>query len=346
VTKTMTLTLAFAFAAALIVVGEAAANDWKLLTADDGLPSNEIQMIHVTDDGVAWIGTLQGLVRIEDGEVSDPVVKGQVYDVLLQDDQTLVGTNRGVMRLQRGEQTTELKGKLVAPLVEFSPGRPWALQRVGGNEAANASVVEYVSGGWRPVEALGGRSAVGLQRSDDGRVWVILEGDGVAMFDPKTGVTKFEHLLKGQNVTTMFVDSKGQAWFGLWDAGVTMYDGQAWHDHLREHEIYTNSIRETNNGEIWIATGQVGLFRFDGKQWTNLLRDEGGVNLLETTSDGRLWICTHGEGGLRYRDGDRWVTAIEGPLPMGVMAESPDGTLWVGGVLDGLRVRPTQTDEP
>lgn len=319
-----------------------ASDPWRRITTEDGLPSDEIHLVDPEPDGSVWVGTLKGLVKIDGDQISEPIVGHEVYDVVRVGEQVLVGTNRGLVRLEGDEQTQEMGKFLVTPIIEIGEGRVWALRREGGFDAANSFVVEQVDGQWQQIEALEGRSAVGITRSEDGRVWVTLEGDGVAVFDPERGLNAFEHLLKGLNVTSTFVDSKGQAWFGLWGAGVTMYDGQKLHEHLRDQEMYTYAIREGKGESIWVASDQSGLFCFDGKSWTNLLREEGGVNLLEATADGRVWISTRAVGGLRYWDGEQWVTSIEGPLPISCLSEGPDGTLWAGGVLDGLRVLPAE----
>jgi len=306
-------TLTTLMTAALILAAAdaaTAADSWRQITKDDGLPSDEIHLIEPEPDGAVWVGTFKGAVRIDDGRISEPIVGHEVYDVQRVGEQVLIGTNRGLVRVE-GEQTTqEMDNFLVAPIVQVAEGRVWALRREGGFDAANSFVVEQVDGQWQQIEALEGRSAVEITRSEDGRVWVTLEGDGVAVFDPKQGLDAFEHLLEGRNVTTTFVDSRHRAWFGLWGAGVSMYDGQSWHDHLRDRELYPYAIREGKGESIWVATDQAGLFYYDGKSWTNLLEEEGGVNLLETTADGRVWISTRAVGGLRYWDGDKWVTSI------------------------------------
>ncbi len=328
--------------AMLAGTGVAAADEWRHLDAEDGLPSNEIQLIKPADRGTMWIGTFKGLVTVTDGKVSEPIIDQQTYSVLRDNGQLIVGTNQGVFRITDDQKKHELQQYLVTPIIQFDDDHLWALTRKGGFDARNSTVMQFADGQWQPIESLQGRSAVDVVRTHDGRVWVVFDGDGVGLFDPKQGDKEFKHLLEGLNVTTLFVDSQNRAWFGLWGSGVTMYDGQQFHDHLRKEEIYPFSIRENRGGTIWVATSQTGLFRYDGKKWENQLRDEGGVNLLETTSDGRVWISTQAVGGLRYHKDGKWVTVLKGPLPISCLTQGPDGAIWAGGVLDGLHVLPSK----
>ena len=88
-----------------------------------------------------------------------------------------------------------------------------------------------------------------------------------------------------------------------------------------------------------MATSQSGLWCFDGKRWVSHLRDEGGINLLETTSDGRVWISSQAAGGLRYWQAGAWHVSLPGPLPIRCLLETRDKQLWAGGVLSGVYIK-------
>jgi ligand-binding sensor domain-containing protein len=358
----MPITLA-ALLIACVAASAAAESKWTKLTTEQGLPSDEIQFIKA-DDGRVWIGTLRGLVYY-DGKLSPVLVPGQVWDVLPLDAKTqLVGTDRGATVINAARLAEQLRqigddekkkkqaikheyeagGTRISPLVKVDDDRIWSVQRAGGFDAGQTKLIERVDGKWRAVKALADRGAVDIDKGPDGRLYVTLDGDGVAIFNPKQGFDEFKHVLDGQNVTAMTVDKQGNAWFGLWGAGVSMLQGERWTDHLRDQEAYIFAIREDRKGNIWVATDQGGLWRYDGKQWVNDLKEEGGVNLLEVTRDGRVWISTQSVGGLRYYDpkNQKWVTAIPGPLPIRSLTETDKYGLWAGGVLDGVHILPPE----
>lgn len=343
---------------ALAAPGAHAQNDWVNLTVDDGLPANEIQFVEGDAAGNIWVGTLKGLVQFNDMKFSEPVVKTSVFDVLSLDEQhLLVGTNRGAMIVKDGAVVEEmLKGNYVAPMIRVADDRVWALKRKGGQDAEINVLIEMVgddwkkmvkdadkSPEWKEVKALADRSVVDIRRTDDGRVWVQLDGDGVAEFNPKQGFDEFKHHLEGLNVTALHLDQKKQVWAGLWGAGVTVLRDGRWHDHLRKQEAYVFDIVEDNAGGLWVSTNRAGLFRYDGAKWDQQLGDEGAVSILEKLSDGTLIISVNRWGGLHHWAGDdKWKPYFDSPLPIRCIYEAKDGTVFAGGVLDGLHVLPVK----
>ena len=311
---------------------------WKNLKTEQGLPSNEMQFIKRDHLGTVWIGTISGLATFVDGKIVKSPVAGQVWDVCRIDEkQYWVGTGGGAVLVRGDKPETMLANSTVAPIVPFGAKGFLALSKDRRTE--KSALVEYNGSAWAPVASLKGKSAVDMIRVADGRVWVSMEGDGVAIFDPAKGSASPTKELPAANVTTITQDAKGNIWCGLWQRGVTVYDGKAWTNHLSDQAIYALSIREDKAGVIWIATDKSGVWKYDGKKWTNDLKDEGPISLLETTSDGKVWISTQSTGGLRYWDGKTWVVSLEGPTPIRCLFESPSKQLIAGAVLDGLYVK-------
>ena len=78
--------------------------------------------------------------------------------------------------------------------------------------------------------------------------------------------------------------------------------------------------------------------------WTDIKKaivekDEGPINMIQTTSDGRVWISSQMNGGLRYWDGAAWKVSLDSPLPIRCLLEAKGGQVLAGGVLDGLHVK-------
>jgi len=179
-----------------------------------------------------------------------------------------------------------------------------------------------------------------MQKTPDGRVWVLLDGDGVAEFDPKKGTEDFTHHLEGLSVTALFQDSKKRVWVGMWGGGVSVLTDGRWRDHLQDGEAYVFDIVQDNREHIWISTNNTGLWRYDGAKWRHHLAEQGAVNLLSTLRDGTVVISAARTGGLQYWNGKEWKVSLPGPLPIRCIYEMEDGTVLAGGVLDGLHVLP------
>ena len=175
----------------------------------------------------------------------------------------------------------------------------------------------------------------------NGRLWITIDGNGALEVDPAAGIDKAVHHLQGMNVTSVFQDSKGRIWCGLWANGIAVWDGTEWRRELpKEKKSAILMIVEDSGGSLWAATTASGLWHrpVAGTEWVNDLAEEGGLCLLTITADGRIWVSSQAKGGLRYWNGTAWVVSLESPLPIRALVETADGTLWAGSVLDGLYV--------
>ena len=314
------------------------ADKWKNLTTDDGLPGNEIQFLEQDADGTIWIGTLSGLGAYKNGKLSVVIEKGRFWDVLrVGPNKFWVGAAHGAVLLDGQKQEVGLKGSTVAPILPYDDKTIWAIRKNLGSE--ENALAQNSGEDWQVVEKFKKSRVVNLYKASDGTMWLSVDADGVYAVKPKQGVDAAVHHLEGLNVTAMMEDSKKRVWIGLWERGVAMYDGSTWHRHLKKEKSYTFALREDTGGTIWVATNQNGLWRFDGKEWVNDLREEGGINTLETTSDGKVWISSQAGGGLRYWQNNKWNVSLDSPLPIRCLIETKSKQIWAGGVLDGVHIK-------
>lgn len=323
---------------AMVMRGASAADGWKPITAENGLPGNEIQFLKQDESGAVWIGTLQGLGVFRDGKFSIAVKDKQIFDVApAGGGRHWVGTGDGVLLLDGGKAQEQLKGFLVAPLVAYDAKTTWAISK--DKKTEENKLVANDGSGWTDVERFKAEKVVDVNRTPGGTLWVTIDGNGAYAVDPAKGAAQAVWHLKGLNVNVIFEDSKKRTWAGLWGGGVRIFDGKEWASHLPKEKSTIFAIKEDSRGNIWVATNANGLWKYDGTNWTNDLKEEGSVNMLATTSDGKVWISTQSEGGLRAADDGKWKSVIPGPLPIRCMIETKDKKVWAGGVLDGLHVQ-------
>ena len=77
----------------------------------------------------------------------------------------------------------------------------------------------------------------------------------------------------GNNVLSIFQDSKGHYWFGTQSLGVYYYDGKTLLRFTETNGLANNqvqNIQEDHLGNIWFGTGVFGVTRFDGQTFTTL----------------------------------------------------------------------------
>mgnify|MGYP006280105195 CR=1 FL=1 len=343
----------------------AGAADWQHISEQDNeaLPGNQIQFIEVGAGGVVWIGGLKGLTRYEKGEftaVKEVVKKRketikrafglQSWGVLgLGNDQWLVGHNRGVSLIEGTmvKRHELLGGYNAAPVVQGRDGVIWTLGKVERNKQQITDIFQRGKDGqWTLIEFFkkdkeSGKKMIveDLFLDSRGDFWVTISGNGVIKADPSKKPEQWEHMLKGYNVTTLGEDPKGHIWCGLWERGVTMLHEGASQRHLPHEDTVPLAIDGSGEDMVWVATNDRGLFQKVGKEWQHHFAEEGAINLLEVTSDGRVWVSSQKTGGLKYWSGEEWKTALPGPFPIRTVTVTEDGAVWAGGILDGLHIK-------
>ena len=331
----------FGLTLVLGVLRAEAADAWQHVSKESHsqFPGDEIQFIkNGTADGHVWIGTLSGAVRIADGAMHPlvPAKDLRVWDISERPGGGLwVGHSEGALLLDGDRVVKTLGNNTVAPLQNVG-GKIWAIVKNG--TSTRNSLMQADGDAWSPVALFENRKVDDLLSGAKGTFWLIIEGDGVIEFDPKTGMDTFRHHLPRLTVTGILNDSKGQTWCGLWGGGVMVLKDDGMTRHLGDERSAVLALVEDKTGTIWAATSGNGVWVFDGNTWEGKLQEEGAINLLKATSDGRVWVSTQQGGGLRYWDGKAWVWSLESGMPVRCLTELPNGVLMAGGVLDGIYI--------
>lgn len=357
--------LAALTAAAVLMVATAtadAADPWRAITtaSTPELAADEIQFLEVIGDEL-WIGTLSGLSRYRDGRFAavdrvttekrrDPVSNAWTTAAVTAKVELrvcavhrigagnyLVGAAGGLFRMRDLVLgTVALEGLTVAPVLAAGEDTLWALGKDDGS--GRSTLYSDATGAWTPVAAFADRAVIDCLRTRDGRLWVVVEGDGVYAVDPARGADAAVHHLGGHNVRSLLLDRRGRVWCGLHGRGVAMHEGDGtWRRHRLDGDSAVLSLASDTDGGIWAGTASDGVFRFADGEWSNAFADEGAVSLLYADGAGRVWVSTQVTGGLRYHRDGTWHRSLDTRMPMTSMVEF-DGALWAGGVLDGIHV--------
>jgi signal transduction histidine kinase/ligand-binding sensor domain-containing protein/ActR/RegA family two-component response regulator len=311
-------------------------------TSRDGLPSDLVQEVLQSRDGTVWIGTSEGLARLE-GEriVTFGGLANPVRALAQGADGTLwVGTeDAGVARLARDLSFWSVRDGLpddrVTALAVDRQGDVWA--------GTPRGLGRLHSGRWETFthrDGLSGDRVNALLEDRAGNLWVGTQG-GLSRFrDGRFWSLTEDKGIKG--VLSLCEDAEGSLWVGT-DTGGLVRLRPAPFQTLEvpgPHEAVWSAL-EDREGALWIGTNEHGLLRLRGSEMTSLTTADGlpdnKVRPVVESRRGGLWIGT--AGGLARWDGGRistW-TARDG-LPddhIRSLSEEADGTLWIG-TLRGL----------
>ncbi len=302
-------------------------------TAVDGLASPIVVAIVKDHAGMMWVGTMNGLQRLdpEDGSLVSVAVPGDVVRSLEVDsDGTLwVGTYEGLysldadaMRLRQME--VDLPTSFVMVVREFAPGYLTLGLWDGGVvvvDVASKQTIEH----WFDLEPV-----YTLLRTDDGTVWAgtwgrglyALTADGRELHFAADDKGPLEHPV----IYSLLQDRSGILWVGTNGGGLHKVNPRK-RNYLRfSHDPQDpdslglgkiNVIHRDQTGKLWMAVNNVGLYRYDENQDamiayrhapdTPMTLPHSNVSAVLDLGEGRLLVGTNGGLALYQPEVDAFV---------------------------------------
>lgn len=291
---------------------------FHLFTAQDGLPTNQVNELHVDRPGTVWIATDKGLVHYSDGKFvtlteREGLPSDTVFGILRDTVEGIfVATPRGGARLLNGQITT------------FSAK--------SGLHSDTITAARTLRNGDFWVAAAGG-----INRLRDGRVELFTARNGI----PHTQV---------DGITE---DSRGNVFFAARD-GLYLFRDSSFtafrYPADRRGETFVNRFYEDHSGNLWIHTFNRGLMRFSleravsGREGFEVFDKENGliaddVRSLCEDNEGSLWIGTYGGGLHRLRDGKFVITSAQDGLTSDLINsifQDRSGRFWAGTFDHGI----------
>lgn len=256
-----------------------------------GRPSRNVKQLHMDTHGQLWVGTVAGLFRFGSHQVdallrgnSDPVAALiaedlNIWHILADDEDLLLGTNQGLYRLEAGQDLQYLL-RLSDSLFHISDD-----------------------------------SILQLLKDRQGNLWMATKSDGVFRWSADSA--KFTNLHKNSrhgtglnhdNVWSLHQDEQGMLWIGSED-GLNRYDPQT--QEMRSFafnpeqqpaghwEYGATEILPASDGRLWV-NGRSSLRLFDPQQ---------GV-VVESPLDEK--IPDYPWGTMMGEHGDLWFVTSEG----------------------------------
>lgn len=174
----------------------------------------------------------------------------------------------------------------------------------------------------------------------DGNKWLGTLKYGLVKFDGDTFTVfnKENSAIKGDCVTTLFVDSKGNLWaeYSRPEEGVVKFDGENWTVFtavsLGVESIDVRDIREASDGAIWFAFPGKAVIYKDGT-WSTMKIPYENILCMDVREDGTIAVGCDMQL-LIYSNG-KWkkYTEKNSELQLGTIRGlkfRPDGALMIG----------------
>lgn len=239
-----------------------------------GITMERVQTIYSAADGTIWIGSREGLARVNNGDVQYHSIENGLPD------------NR------------------IRHITGDSFGRIWIGTFSGLVKYENGAMTVY-----NQSDGLLDEKIQTITVEDRNRIWLGTES-GISLFDGRT----FENYTRAEGVPAPYIhssmlDHEGNMWFGTLGGGLSIYVGSYFQSFNIENGLTNNVITgfiEGANGDVWIATYGGGVMRYDGETFYPYDESDGLLDdivfAFMVDSRERLWIGTR-EGISIYENG-------------------------------------------
>jgi ligand-binding sensor domain-containing protein/signal transduction histidine kinase len=315
---------------------------YRVYASADGLSDQFVRALMQDHAGRIWVGTDNGLFRIEDGILrrvnTAPLAPALAVHSIMEDreNRVWVGGSQLLVFQKGGMRLVHLPGQdsvnRIKSLLQTGDGTVWA-GTVGG--------IDRMTGGrFVQVPQISGTVRC-LYQTLDGTLWIGTIGHGLWRY-ADGAFNRFDQggLLPSKTVLSVFEDDARQIWVGTQEGLVRLSKTPVSLFPLPggSDPDYT-TISASADGAIWVVSTHVFIIR-DGVvrsySFPQLARTP--VRSVFRARDGSLWIGTDGDGV--YHLSGKAVRHYAAPAMLSnnfvrVFLEARDGTIWVG-MDDGL----------
>ncbi len=314
-------------------------------------PRGEVWSIVRDGEHAMWLGTLDGLFKIEDGRwtrytTDNGLASNRMRSLMLAADGVLwIGTTNGVNTYDRGIFKSHSFGPAAESAFDVSTitvdreGSIWMGSRTDGlARVRRGQFTSYAARDGLPAEYV----ATVIEDSR-GTFWIGTDA-GLSAFREGRG-----RPLAGRNglpemmVSSVVEDRQHHLWVGG-EAGVfksvqpvDCREVTCDPRFVKVIDEFARVLFEDRDGTIWVGTSFNGLVAYRSGVITKYTTKQGlpshAVRAIQQDRDGSLWVGTRGGGLARFKDGEfTTFTEKHGLATSGVQAlfMDSDNTLWIG----------------
>jgi serine/threonine protein kinase/ligand-binding sensor domain-containing protein len=326
-------------------------SEWTTLTTADGLPSDQVRDILITDNAL-WVSGDYQVARF-DLDTGEPEIVPEldgmaVYHIFQDSEDAIWFAGEGGIR--RYDPNTDRWDYFDAGSSEIPA---WAVTDIVESDAGlwfgtyGAGVLFYDGDQWEVWAAdnqIGGSYTSAIVQDGSGAVWFVHDGSGLSRYQPAQDSWETFGEAEGALAwpSRPGVDPDGQLWIGGYGE-LLRYDGEGWRVYgpteLGDSTIF--AVAFDPQGTQWLLTDG-GVVRHDPltEEWTTFTVDDNPVladlSAFLVADDGTVWGGS--SEGLVHYDGVNWAAPALSNNPsewISDIAQAPDGSIWVvaGGSL-------------
>ena len=306
--------------AALAAVEAQNLHQWGNIGLFHGLPSDKVNAVTQTNDGVFWFGTENGLARFDGRRVQTIPLEGvtQIFALATAPDGTLwIGTNNGVFYWQPDKFNfiSATRGKQINAILagerNLVAAQTGELLEVGADSVRQLAVVDV------PITAVA---------TSGEQIYFGTEGRG--LFEIRDGLaSEFKVSVRPYFINDLVFDASRTLWIAARarpaDSGLFKFSANAFFSNGGNRLGAVTSLKFDENLELWLGSRDNGVYRFrHGAQIAHFTFENtsGGLRSNQifdvfVDREGVIWFGTD-KGACRFDS--------RGPLNFG-LADDPGG---------------------
>lgn len=325
--------------------------DWFGFTEDEGLISNNVTCGYVVSDEEVYVGTVDGMSIIRNGEVSNyfvpssPVGHNTISIAVDDRNRVWLGTWEDGLNLYDSGYWTQLIGRDSSTLesvrsIVFGEDGSVVFNTTNG-------VVFENDNDWQVYTRRDGVSGNDVRcgvYDNEGRYWA---GTAVGVCYLEKGRWKryrTVHGLPDEDTWACAKDADGTIWFGT-AAGIVSFTGTELTDHTPDISLDVVDVRSMaiDGDRVLFGTNDGKIIEYRNGTWDiygeSYLGTDKAVYAIAVESPGRIWVGTNGDGIISAGEGPKVRLGLSDGLPSNFIKsiDIGNGTLWAacyGGVAE------------
>jgi ligand-binding sensor domain-containing protein len=288
-------------------------NRFITYNSKDGLPDNNISAITADGEGNIWVSIRgRGICKVSYSYLSgleSPEVKSPYYLTIDRSGNKWIVTRSFLLGKYNAEHIDLYGKELLAGgrreihrSVADHAGNIWFYLMADKTATSTSELIKFDGNTFtvygKEQGLFFGKYGIPIWKDNAGNIWtqcnngfVKIESNSFTVYDAPKDLLK--------SIQAFFQDTKGQYWFGSYNAGVYKFDGHLFTVYDTRDGIpynFISDLAEDPMGNIWLATDG-GASKFDGKTFTSYRAKDGLDNTVTQVKydsvNQSLWFTTN-----------------------------------------------------
>ena len=300
--------------------------------------SDQIMCLHLSREGVLWVGTNHGLYLLDHGNFVTVIAKEMISRIEgASNGHLLIITSEGFAEwdgsrlLRHPEVALQLgvKKNQIFHVFEDHAGVTWFCTAAGVARRVNGSMQRL-----SPYDVSLSNPAYRVYEDVQGKLWITTQKGLFQVAGPH--LEPFDRALLARAI---YCDGDNALWIGTGDTGLAGFRRRIIRMYTKADGLpsgWVQTILPGHDGTLWVGNNCGGLSRFDGQRFATYREKDGLSNScvwsLAEDRNHDIWVGTWGGGLYRFSRGHFTQYSISQGLPSDVVVSvisAQDGSLWI-----------------